>query len=291
MLDGLVHIRTAKVGVRVGWVKRNQRRAFPLWSETRSRPIVTGKVARSIAIFLTITVGLGLVVLSPLALRELNTFGNVDWSRLSEIGQTYGAASALLAMLALGGVAASLFFQARQAKTSNMQAVRGFQLELQRIALDDAPLYLPCWGPLDVPTVEGKQRFLYTNLIMNYLRMGYEIGAFTGSAFHGVLVDIFSGEEGRRYWALGRSAWFMQADSRLLRRFVRIVDDEYHRAVAAGPPRHGIDAVGSGSHMRPTQQGKEVGGLPADVLLGFASGAILGAVMRRPICRCLRPEK
>jgi hypothetical protein len=62
--------------------------------------------------------GLALILLSPLALSWLDTLAGVNWSRLSEIGQTYGAASAILATLAFGGVAVSVFLQAQQIKTS-----------------------------------------------------------------------------------------------------------------------------------------------------------------------------
>jgi Family of unknown function (DUF6082) len=91
-------------------------------------------------------IGLGMIVFSPLLLRELDRFTRTDWSRLSEIGQTYGAASAILAMLALGAVAASLLFQARQTKSANIQAIREFHLELTKMALDNPRLYLPSWG-------------------------------------------------------------------------------------------------------------------------------------------------
>lgn len=38
---------------------------------------------------------LGLIVLSPVLLAALEGLTTADWSRLSEIGQTYGAASAI----------------------------------------------------------------------------------------------------------------------------------------------------------------------------------------------------
>src|ERR1035438_6795067 len=51
-----------------------------------------------------IIVGAGIVALvavSPLALRMIGSLPGMDWARLSNIGQTYGAASALLTGLAL----------------------------------------------------------------------------------------------------------------------------------------------------------------------------------------------
>jgi hypothetical protein len=51
-----------------------------------------------------------LVILSPFALTWLQSI-NKNWSQLSNIGQTYGAISALVSSLALGGVIASLIYQ------------------------------------------------------------------------------------------------------------------------------------------------------------------------------------
>ncbi|OLB64717.1 MAG: hypothetical protein AUI10_09845 [Actinobacteria bacterium 13_2_20CM_2_72_6] len=52
-----------------------------------------------------VAVTVAAVVLSPFLLGALGGFG-VNWTRLSEIGQTYGAVSAVLSALALGAVAA-----------------------------------------------------------------------------------------------------------------------------------------------------------------------------------------
>jgi hypothetical protein len=50
----------------------------------------------NILIILVILISSGLVALSPLALTYLNVRKSADWGQLSAIGQTYGAASALL---------------------------------------------------------------------------------------------------------------------------------------------------------------------------------------------------
>jgi Family of unknown function (DUF6082) len=194
------------------------------------------RAAAAFAFLLLIIVGLGTVLLSPLLLSRLDALGGGDWARLSEIGQTYGAASAILAMVALGGVAASVLFQARQMKAGNIQTVRQFHFELIRKVLDDVDLYLPCWGPTGISTIEGQQRQLYANQVMNYLRMAYEIGAFTEQSFRSVLRNMFEGEVGRKFWIVARDTWVEISDSRRLRRFVQVVDEEYQKAVAAGPP-------------------------------------------------------
>ena len=70
---------------------------------------------------------IALVALSPLALRELSSVRGVSWPQLSNIGQTYGAASALLTGLALIGVVGSIVFQVRAIRVSREQAMRDRQ--------------------------------------------------------------------------------------------------------------------------------------------------------------------
>jgi hypothetical protein len=64
-----------------------------------------------------------LVALSPLALTGLDGLSK-DWQRLAEIGETYGAISALVSSFALGGVVISLLHQARAGHTVREQGER-----------------------------------------------------------------------------------------------------------------------------------------------------------------------
>jgi hypothetical protein len=70
----------------------------------RHSAFVIGITVATVAFF-------AVVVLSPLALREFGTSTQANWSQLSNIGQTYGAVSALLTAMALVGVVASLLFR------------------------------------------------------------------------------------------------------------------------------------------------------------------------------------
>jgi hypothetical protein len=91
----------------------------------------------------------------------------MDWGRLSYIGQTYGAESAILSALAVGGVsvslflqarqarATSLFLQARQARATNIQMVRDYRRELIMMALENPDLYLPCLCPISLSDISA----------------------------------------------------------------------------------------------------------------------------------------
>jgi hypothetical protein len=248
-------------------------------SRSRSR-----KAMISIAVAAATAGILGLVLLSPLLIRQLGTLRGVDWVRLSNIGQTYGAASAILSALALGAVAVSLLVQARQTKVQQVQAVRGFHLELLRTTLDDPSVYMPCWGwSLDMPEVARKRQQIFTIMMMNYERMGYEVGVIPELSLRGVfLADMFQSEVGRQYWSHARSVWRLAlSESRQGRRFVQIVEDEYNSAVAAGPPS--ITAATEDDHYQArTTDSHERDWRPWAVgMLGLAGGVIFGARLRR----------
>src|SRR5947208_2108644 len=76
------------------------------------------RAALTSTLIAVVVIVLVLVIFSPLALRQFGSVRGVSWARLSNIGQTYGAASALLTGLALVGVVGSLVFQVRAIQVS-----------------------------------------------------------------------------------------------------------------------------------------------------------------------------
>jgi hypothetical protein len=79
-------------------------------------PFVSRRPVFIVAGVFGLTTILGLVILSPFALGELAR-SRQDWPQLSNVGQTYGAVSALVSSFALGGVIISLLYQARDSRT------------------------------------------------------------------------------------------------------------------------------------------------------------------------------
>jgi Family of unknown function (DUF6082) len=104
-------------------------------SFTQRKPIVR-KVTIYLVALLAITGLLSLILVSPLLLRQLAQIKGIDWTELSNIGQTYGAVSAILSAVALIGITISLVIQARQARTERVRITRERQMELLRIILD-----------------------------------------------------------------------------------------------------------------------------------------------------------
>lgn len=196
---------------------------------------------------------------------------------MSELGQTYGAASAVVSAFALGGIAVSLFLQARQAKADQIQAIRGFHTELVRMELDNLPLYLPCWGPLKIPSADGKKQHIYTTLMMDYAWMGYEVGSIPEPLLRDMLGGMFQGDVARRYWTMARAAWVAASHgSRRGRGFLAIVDDEYGKAKAAGPPA--ITGARDTPPPTPAPGRKRCWRTLTGVLLGTAGGLLLGTL-------------
>jgi hypothetical protein len=185
-------------------------------------------------VFVLVVVSIGLVVLSPFA---LDTFGmSEEWRRRSEIGQTYGAAAALVSVLALVGISASLVLQAREAKIAREYTSRAVHSELMRMAMED-PVYRECWGRFGTdPDDVALRQHMYVNLIVSYWQSRYELGMFSDAHLRVGASDMFSAVPGRRFWLAARDARFAVSHTRRLRRFHRILDEEYQKAVVAGPP-------------------------------------------------------
>jgi hypothetical protein len=147
-------------------------------TSVRRRVPAVRKAGARLAALAAVAGILSLVLISPLLLRQLGSIRGIDWARLSEVGQTYGAASAILSAVALIGVSLSLIVQARQAKAERIRVVRERHMELLRIALDAPDVYAPVIGKLP-STADNSRQFLFCTMWMNYSRMGFQLGILT----------------------------------------------------------------------------------------------------------------
>lgn len=175
----------------------------------------------------------GLVGVSPAALA-LFQGDTATWERLSLIGQTYGAASALLSALALVGIAITLVLQAREVKVSREQGQRILHVDLLKMAMDN-PLYRRAWGPVLGDGEEDRQH-LYVNLIVSEWQVSFEIGTMGEALLRAEAASLFRGEPGRRFWRNARQVRLATSSARRERRFHQILDEEYRKAEAEGPP-------------------------------------------------------
>lgn len=180
----------------------------------------------------------GLVVISPLAMGGLGGLAG-DWDRLSLIGQTYGAVSALLSVIALTGVGASLILQSRENRANREQALRTSHADLMRLAMDD-PLYAEIWEPLNPPgNLDIQRQHIYVNLVISHWEMEYGLGALTDQHLRVIARAVFSTAPGHRYWKVARPVRMVSSVGRRERRFNEILDEEHENAMrgTAGAPQ------------------------------------------------------
>jgi Family of unknown function (DUF6082) len=229
------------------------------------------RIFTNVLILIIILMSSGLVALSPLALTYLNVKKSTDWDRLSAIGQTYGATSALLAGLALTGVAASLFFQAREAKATREQALRALHGDLMRMAMED-PLYRACWGAFFSSEDEDAQRaHMYVNMIINHWLLMWELSAITEQHLRAIANVVLSGEIGHRFWSDGRELRMASVGTKRERRFNQILDEEYAKTPE---PATSEDASRVTPRPSPASDKRTMYGLVGGAILG-AAGAVL----------------
>jgi Family of unknown function (DUF6082) len=168
------------------------------------------------------------VIASPLALRGVRG-ATAEWSRLSLIGQTYGAASALLSAFALVGVAASIMLQARESRANRAQLRRTFNLALMGRAMDD-PVYAAVWSFTGMGDDAAQRQHMYVNQIVSFWEMLYELKAISEPELRIVAAGVLSSAPGHRYWQRASEPRLTVADTRRGRRFHAILTEEFHRA-------------------------------------------------------------
>jgi hypothetical protein len=188
----------------------------------------TARISLVVTLLLLVLLGIGLIGISPLALDVFHGSTN-HWNRLSSIGQTYGAASAVLSVLAVIGVAITLVLQARESRAIRLQAIRESHSKLLEMAMEDPDLN-EVWGPsgLSDPFVLQRQN-MYANMILSQWQMSYETRTLSDEHLKLLVTEFLSGTIGREFWVLARKDRLSTSDTRRLRRFHTIIDDEYQR--------------------------------------------------------------
>ncbi|MER7171411.1 DUF6082 family protein [Streptomyces mesophilus] len=182
---------------------------------------------------------LAVIVTTPFLLDAVAPDG-LDWGRLSDVSQTYGAVSVFLSAAALLGVIASLAYQARQTRIAHEETQRSTHRELILQSINDPDL-MPCWEPpvgRPVTRVQSRQ-ILFVNLIVNSWRTDFRLRRTGDAAMTLILDGHFRGEIGRLHWQRNAAGWRAEAvaeGDRRSRRFVELADEAYARAVSAGPP-------------------------------------------------------
>lgn len=179
-----------------------------------------------------------LVALSPLALTGLEGLSK-DWQRLANIGETYGAISALVSSFALGGVVISLLHQARAGHTAREQSIRTLQQQLIIMEMEDPALMTAMGAPWGLPIPaesDAIREYLYLHMWTAFWAGNYVVGEMTAPAVQKVVrSELFNSAVGRRYWSSIRDN-VVSTNEGKYQRFAQIVDDEYRKVLASNAP-------------------------------------------------------
>lgn len=231
-----------------------------------------------VLVVLLTLVGLALALVSPMGLRAFGG-ANEEWERLSLIGQTYGAISALIAVLALLGVVAALVYQARELRRAADESRRQAMGDLLRMTMADPDLD-ECWGP-----VEGghdarlRKQLMYTNMIVTQWGTSFRAGATPEKRLRANALEMFRGPVGRTYWENARDGRLNAPGSRAEARFNQILDEAY-RTAQATPPVPRSEQPRPGTRAR-SQLRRAAPAVLAFGLGGALTGAVLTALGRR----------
>jgi hypothetical protein len=210
------------------------------------------RAALFFAMALFVAASICLAVASPWALQRLDN-RRIDWRRLSDIGQTYGAVSAIIAAVALLGVAASLVIQSREAKAAYKNAQRAHHTNILVMAMED-PRYMECWGPYFTEDFSSESQFTYVNLIVSQWHAEYQMGELSDALLEATASSVFMSEPGRRYWNISGSFWRDNYADRRTRRFYRILSRAYaeslQKPVSPPPAAREVESTAEQDPMR-----------------------------------------
>jgi hypothetical protein len=208
--------------------------------ETReSKPLE--RVAQVLAKLLFIVVLIAGIVgisvaaaLSPMII--MSAYGaDADWVEVANIGQAYGAASAMLASLALGVVSASLWMQRSQIKHDQKAILRQSTRDIVTVAMHQ-PKFGQCWGARFAPDHVDESLFFYTSSVVNLWSHAWEDRLLTEEQARSFMRQFFGSEVPRMFWERHGDWHHPRRTLNRTDRFIALMNEEYLRAVKAGPP-------------------------------------------------------
>jgi hypothetical protein len=156
--------------------------------------------------------------------------------------------STLISSIALVGVAVSLLLQARQLRTSQLQATRAAQLELIKMTIDNPTLATTVLGE-DDPEVSIEDIFI--NWHFQYLQFAYENGSIPMPSLPYHMASLFKAEAVRNWWGWARRSYEMDATTRREKQFFAIADQEFQRASRMPEPPENAPTSSAGPVIPP----------------------------------------
>jgi hypothetical protein len=157
-----------------------------------------------------------------------------------------------ISSIALAGVAVSLILQARQLRTSQIQAVRSLQIELIKIGLND-PLLGTSISPGVEPSEAPKAALL--NLTLMVWRVGYSLNTFSKGVISYNARGIFKSEYSRTWWEIAHESYEINASTKRDKEFVALINAEFQNAVHANRSNVSTTELNQGQSGNTTIEG------------------------------------
>jgi hypothetical protein len=134
----------------------------------------------------------------------------------------------LISSIALVGVAIGLILQARQLRTSQLQATRSLHAELIRIGMENPSIGTAVEADVDP---EEAPKAAYLNLLFMFLQTSYLLRALPRESLSFQTERIFSSEYSRAWWAVARNAYKTEMATKREKAFLSLVDAKYEEVL------------------------------------------------------------
>lgn len=218
-----------------------------------------------------------LVALSPWLLAAIDWLPADRLREASDLGQAYGAVSALLSSAALGGVVVGLVLQRRDMRRAQAHSLRESHDRLIGRAIDDTELSA-AWGQFGSQASRARWRQeAYVNLIVSQWQTMFELDALAEPELLENASRLFGGAIARDYWARVSPFRLSTAIGRREKRFHHILQSG-HDATAVVAPEDGRMEGGSVAGRPEVRFGRV---LLWGAAMGFGLIALRLRIMRR----------
>ena len=158
-----------------------------------------------------------------------------DWSRWSDVGQTFGVLSSIIGGLALVAVVMTARVQFRELQRSAAAELSMLHLEILKMSINDPQLaeVWPAFRP-GLP-IESNRQFLYANIIYQFHWTSLKLNKATNDEVLGSMRYLFTSSIMRKYWAAAERARTSLEPGSPEHAFTRKLDEicrDYEAAVA-----------------------------------------------------------
>jgi hypothetical protein len=175
------------------------------------------------------------VMISPVLLNALYAGDRRDFSVSADVGQAFGGASALVACMTLFVVLTSVIIQHQHLKEIQRDKHAEFSDALVMMAIEN-PRYRQCWGARVAEDGIEEDLFYYCSNVLKSWARAWELKKIDEQQAREYLRGFFNSEIPRLFFEK-HGDWHRRGQTRTHReRFQEFANEEYLRAIKAGPP-------------------------------------------------------